>query len=210
MALTPQQLSYLKSLARRGDMEAHAMLYAMVNEVNLGSEKHISLVNPAAKSATSVHGTLYGDAAGPVAAATGITNPTIPRNLRCTFGHTWDGGDVTVTGTDQFDAAQTETFTAAIDTVAVGVKIFKTVTGVAYAGGGSGTHATNTLTVGTGDKLGCGVAKLINTFGECRIETGAEDPVILDSTVSGFTPTTVPDGAHDYDLLVHVDEDYTP
>jgi hypothetical protein len=135
----------------------------------------------------------------------------VPRNLRCTFGADWDGGDVTIVGTDQFGGAQTETFTGATG-VAVGTKIFKTVTSIRKAAVGVGTHATNTLTVGTGDKLACGTVKVLNLFAQCRLGTGVADAVTMDVENSAFTPTTVPDGSVDYNLLVYIDPDaaYAP
>lgn len=211
--LTTDQKAYLKNLANRGEMQAQALLYALAEAETLGEPTVVNLVNVAAKSATSVHGTIYGDAAADAGHAyttvtTAITPPAVPRNLRCTFGADWDGGDVIITGTDQFGAAATETFTGTADSVQVGLVIFKTVTSIRKAAVGTGTHATNTLTVGTGDKLAIGTAKLLNVFAQCRLDSGAADAVTIDLARNAFTPTTVPDGSVDYSLLVYTDPNY--
>lgn len=212
--LTSDQMAYLKNLAARGEMQAQALLYGLLSEQALGEPAVVALVNPAAKQANDVLGAAYGDAPADAGKTyttftAGIANPAVPRNIRCTFGADWDGGDVTLNGTDQFNKAQTETFTAVAGQVVVGTKIFKTVTSIVKAAVGTGTHATNTCQVGTGDKLACGTRKLLNAFAQCRLNTGAADAVIIDVTNSAFTPTTVPDGAMDYSLLVYVDPDYT-
>lgn len=208
MSLNQNHITYLKSRAARGDLDAEAILEAMLTEQTLGEAKIVTLINVAAKAANNVAVTSYGDAAtAPVLVAAGAAAilAAAPRNVRATFGATWDGGDITVTGTDQFGKAQTEALIAQAGQVVVGVKIFKTVSAIAKSAVGSGTHGTNTVTVGTGDKLACGSAKLTQPFGECRLGTGAEDAILLDVATSAFTPTTVPDGAADYTLLVYTE-----
>jgi hypothetical protein len=213
MSLNQNHITYLKSRAARGDLDAEAILEAMLTEQTLGEAKIVTLINVAAKQANDVLGAAYGDAAADAGKAyttftAGIANPAVPRNIRCTFGHTWDGGNVTINGTDQFGKVQNEVFNAAIDSVVVGVKVFKTVTSIVKAAVGSGTHATNTCQVGTGDKLACGSAKLTQPFAECRLDSGAEDAVVIDQAASAFTPTTVPNGAVDYSLLVYTEAIY--
>jgi len=149
----------------------------------------LSIGPVAAKSATSVHASMQGDAVGAQVVTTGITSPVTPRNLRCVFGATWDGGAVTVTGTNQANAAITEVFTGTNTTI-VGAKAFKTVTRIAYPAGGTGTTGTNTLTVGTGDTIGIAF-DVVDAVGMLHVGTTIE-PVTVDPTYNTFIPTTTP------------------
>jgi hypothetical protein len=172
-------------------------------EILSGSPSRTALVSVgpvAAKSANSVHASTQGDAVGPVTLTTGITAPVTPRNLRCVFGATWDGGAVTVAGTNQFDAAITEVFTGTNTTI-VGVKAFKTVTSIAFPAGGTGTTGTNTLTVGTGDTIGLAL-DVVDTVGFVHVGTVIE-AVTLNATYDTFVPTTTP-SATTYIVLCNV------
>lgn len=160
----------------------------------------LAAVVPEAKGANVVHATVFGDAVGPVSITTGLTNPTTARNLQLAMGATYDGGNVTVTGTNQFDQVATETFTAGTTVTRIGNVMFKTVTKVAYAGGGVGTHGTNTLDVGTGDKIAI-VSNVVAAVGLLYTD-GAVEAVTIDATNDSFLPTTVPNGTHSYVLLV--------
>lgn len=116
--------------------------------------------SPIATIATRV---LNGVAGPTSAAALDVTSfaaqPDVPRNLTITPGGTT--GDVeaciiTVTGTNYFGKAISETFTFIADqsTAVVGNKAFKTVTKVAFpASCESGTFAA-TWSVGVGEKIG--------------------------------------------------------
>jgi hypothetical protein len=200
MPLLQSQKNRLNYFASTGDVEAKAILEA----TQTGVEKIIALVNPAAKAANNVAVTSYGDeVTHPITVAAGAAAilAATPRNLRCTFGAAWDGGTITITGTDQFGVPQTEVIAGTAGQVVVGTKVWKTVTALAKSAVGVGSHATNTVTVGTGDKLGCGTVRVANPFGQL-ITDGVYEAVVIDPVASGFTPTTVPDGAHDYQLLV--------
>lgn len=152
-------------------------------------------VTAAAKGTTEVHA-LYDSAT--LSTSAGFTNPDVPRNLRVTKSASWDGGTVTITGTDQFDAAITEVFPALGAGLEVGTKIFKTVTALAHSialAGGVG------VSVGCGDLIGIpahvynGVARLwVGTTGEA---------VTIDTTYHAFTPTTTP-SATTYILLANI------
>lgn len=155
-----------------------------------------NLSNVAAKGTTDVHAAIAGNTSV-AEVTTGITNPAHPRNLRVTFAASWDGGNVTVVGTDEFDQVQTETFVAAAGTTVVGSKVFKTVTSVAHTAVGA---TTNTYSVGTGDKLGFGV-KATGSFYVLTVD-GVAEAGTLDTTNSGITPTSVPNGTRDYNILV--------
>lgn len=211
MSLNQNHIVYLKNRAARGDLDAQAILEAMLTEQVLGEPKVVTLLDVAAKSATNIAASSRGDAAtNPITIAAGAAAAlsAAPRNVRATFGSTWDGGDITITGTDQFDKAQTTVLTAVAGQIVVGTKVFKTITSIAKAAVGTDATGNNTVTLGTGDKLACGTAKLTQPFGECRLGTGAADAVIFDVAASAFTPTTVPDGSLDYSLLVHTEAIY--
>lgn len=162
-----------------------------------GAAKFFSIGPVAAKSATSVHANFAADDAsldfpGP------FTNPVTPRNLRVTFAATWDAGDVTVVGTDQFDQPVTEVFADNPGNVVVGTKIFKTVTSATKESVGANNVNAS---IGTGDKIGV-PADVTDANGFLWVGTTAE-AVTIDATYSAFTPTTTP-AATTYKLLANV------
>ena len=57
-----------------------------------------------------------------------FTSPDVPRCLQVVFEAAWDGDDVNVVGTDQYDAATNEIFVSSPGTTVVGNAVFKTVT----------------------------------------------------------------------------------
>jgi hypothetical protein len=150
-----------------------------------------------AKGTNEVHALYDGTDA---TTTTGFTNPDVPRNLRVVKASTWDGGTLSVTGTDQYDDPVTESFPATGAGTEVGVKIFKTVTSFT-----KGTPAGVTgagVSIGTGDKLGI-VGNIDTAIGTLRVGTTAE-AVTVDATYDAFTPTTVPDGAVDYTFATNI------
>lgn len=201
MALSQRAKANLQSWARRGDIMAQGVLYGAAGEDAAGVPFVATLTNVPAKNATAVHADVFGDAVGPVTVNTGITNPTFARNLSCTFGATWDGGNVTLTGTDVAGAAQTEVITAAAGSTVYGVKVFKTLTSFSYAGGGVGTHATNVVSVGTGDKLGATKKLKAGSTLEVYV-AGVLDASTADIANSGFTPSggNLADGVKDFEV----------
>ncbi len=169
---------------------------AVINyRVDNGSVLLVSVVDPAAKSSNSVHANLNSTAVnafpGPIA------NPAIPRNLRCVFDAAWDGGDVTIVGTDQYDNDVTEVIADVAGTTVVGVKIFKTITSITKQT--VGVASAKPVSVGTGDKLGV-VGNLSGTAAVLTVD-GTAEAVTVDATYDGFSPTTAPDGAKDYVLI---------
>jgi hypothetical protein len=149
----------------------------------------------AAKGTNNVHA--LHDAAT-AAFAGPFTNPDVPRNLRVVKSASWDGGTVTVVGTDQYDAAVSETFNADVETT-VGVKIFKTVTSAtkSIAAGVAGNGAS----IGTGDTIGL-LVPLADEVGALFVG-GAAEAVTLDDTYDSFVPTTTP-SATTYLVLANV------
>lgn len=204
MALSQRAKANLQSWAKRGDLMAQGVLYASKGEDASGVEFIQNIINAATASTTSVHAAVFGDAVGPVSVTAGITNPDVTRNVEMAFGATWDGGNVTVTGTDALGAAQTELFTANPGNTVVGVKVFATVTAFSYAGSGVGTHATNTVSLGVGNKLG--LSKKMVTDVIKVLVAGVEDLATVDKTNNAFTPSgsNLPDGVKDYEVHYQV------
>lgn len=160
--------------------------------------KTFSIVNAAAKGTNNVHALI--DSALTTDVTTGFTDPATIRNLRVVKSASWDGGTVTVTGTDQYDRAVSEVFPVLTAGTEVGTKIFKTVTSCSHSialDGGSG------YSIGTGDLLGV-VGKLVSLVDYSLQLAGVAEAATLDLTVDGFTPTTVPDGAVDYHLVTNI------
>lgn len=155
----------------------------------------VNLSNVAAKGTTDVHAALAGTAA--VAFPGPITSPATPRNVRAVFAASYDGGNITVTGTDQFGADQTEVITAAAASTVVGTKVFKTITSIVK--GAVGVNAA-TVSIGTGDKLGLGL--LPGSTFYILTANGVAEAGTLDEANGGITPTTVPNGTADYNVLV--------
>jgi len=153
----------------------------------------VSLGAPLAASATAVHAALAGTAAvdypGP------FTNPDVPRNVTGVFATSYDGGNITITGTDQFDQPQTETLTAVANSTVAGTKIFKTVTAARRSTVGANGA---TASLGRGTKLGM---KNVFTTAVIIVDGAVEAPASADYTNFGFVPTTAADGAHVYQVL---------
>lgn len=76
-----------------------------------------------------------------------------PRNLQVTYPMGWDGGEVTVVGTDAYGNAASESYFVSLSTPQVGDIAFKTITGISKA-----TVGTNSadLQIGVGNKFGTG------------------------------------------------------
>lgn len=168
--------------------------------VAAGYAKLFLLSAPAAANLTGVHAALAATAAnlfpGP------ITNPPIIRNLVVDFSAGWDGGNVTIVGTDQFsDAPVTEVFAAVPATTVVGLKIFRTVFSITK--GIIGTAGT--ASVGVGGKLGI-QGKLLNTADALLFANNVIEAATLDATFNGYVPTTAPNGAVNFMLLANVKE----
>jgi hypothetical protein len=162
-----------------------------------GSETVSNLGAPAAASATSVHASYNGDEAdnnfpGP------ITNPDVPRVVSATFAGTWDGGDITVTGTDQFGAAISEVLTSNPGGATTGTKAFATVTAIAKELVGSNAVGAS---VGTGTVLGIPV-KINSEATNVLYADGVNEAGTYDTSNHTVDPTTAPDGSTNFLVLV--------
>lgn len=184
----------LRTQAAAGDNMAQAIVALFDSDI----QTQFQVVTPAAKSANSVAAALAANAAGPFVIS---ASPAAPRNLRVVFATSWDGGNVTVIGTDQFDQPVTESFTGASNVTVVGTKIFKTVTSASKSAVGA---TANTASIGTGDKLGL-VVKGSQAF--CLVGDStptAMAPATYDNTYNGFTPANVPNGSLTYTVSLGV------
>lgn len=151
--------------------------------------------NALADSANAVH----------AAYATGVnvnfpgpfTNPDVPRNARLDFSALYDGGDITVTGTDINDAALVEVVADVPGGSAYSVGCFKTITAAVQQALGAGGV---TCSIGYGHKFGLAVTPAKPT-GVLDV-AGVTEAVTIDSaaTTQGFTPTSLPNGALDFRL----------
>jgi len=133
--------------------------------------------------------------------ATIAAQPATPRNVRVKGGVGWDGGNVTIVGTDIRGAAVTEVFLQA-DIVAatkVGKQGFKTITSITKSAVGAAGTGIN---VGIGDALAVPQA-LVDAVGMAWI-AGTYDAPTLDATYSTYSPTSAPDGAKNFTLIANV------
>lgn len=133
--------------------------------------------------------------------STGITNPAHIRSLQVVFAGSYDGGNITITGLDQFGRAQTETITANAGNTVQGTKVWKTISTIAKAAVG-GNAATFTVQTGT-DHLGLPVP-LLGTWG-MGLADGVAELMTFNATVHSFKPATTPDSSVDFTILMPVD-----
>ena len=197
MALSMRAKTFIGNLSKRGDMLAQGVSEAG----GTGYEAVATYTDAEAPSATWIAVSALDNVTSfPVAHA---TTGTYPRNLTCTFGGSWAGGDITVTGTDVSGNVISEVIADNAGNAVAGVKIFKTVTSWSKesAGSGAGGH---TVTIGYGLKIGF-PQKLASSFVTvmARASTGdyASSTATIDLTYSAFTPTNAADGSYDYQIL---------
>lgn len=147
---------------------------------------------PATDSTTGVHAS-NGDDVRPWAGP--YTSPAVPRNVTITFGSAWAGGNVTITGTNQFDAAMTEVIVASAGNTVAGIKAFKTVTSITHASAGPG-GLNHGASAGWGHKFG--MAKVLSLALGVLTEDGNQDAAAWDATYCAFTPTALPNASRTY------------
>ena len=125
--------------------------------------------------------------------------PAGPRNLVVAFAGSWDGGNIVIVGTDQFDGVITETITANAGNTVVGSKAFKTVTSLAKTAVGV---TANAATVGMGSKLGIPVY-FQGTTG-IHLVTGVAEAATFDPTYhTVLAGTNLPNNSRTYVVLVN-------
>jgi hypothetical protein len=135
--------------------------------------------------------------------STGITNPVHPRSLHVVFAGAYDGGNVTITGRDQFGRNQTETIVASAGNTVQGTKIWRSISRIALPTTAGGNAATMTVETGSDNLIGLPVP-LSGTWG-LGLHDGTAEIMTWNATVHAFTPTTTPDGSVDFTVLVPVD-----
>ena len=155
------------------------------------------VTNAAAASTTAVHANYNADQANAFPGA--FTNPGVPRNVTVTFNASWDGGDVTVVGTDAMGNAQSEVIADNPGNTVAGAKIFATVTSASKQTVGA---AAAPASIGTGVILGV-AADVQDDFGLLQMD-GAAEAVTVSAANNSFAPTTAPNGARDYVVLLNV------
>lgn len=146
---------------------------------------------------------LAASAAGPFA---GFSNPAIPRAGQIVFGVGWDGGAVTVHGTNWSDVAIDEVFAdpGAGGATVQGTKAFKT-----YTAAEKGAVGISAATAELQDGNAIGVVGSVQDGVGILTADGIAEPVVVDPSEDTFTPTTSPNGAVDFALLVNVAHNHT-
>ena len=191
--------SFLASVAA-GDL-SYALTYTaeeLAAGVDQSQESMLVLGAPDAPGTTDVHAAYNADEAdnafpGP------FTNPDVPRTVQVAFAGTWDGGDVTIVGTDQFGNAQTETIADSAGSTVAGAKIFATVTAASKELVGSNTVGAS---IGYGGILGLS-AQLSGTS-HLLFADGVAEAGTFDATENSVDPTTAPDGSVEFIAMVKV------
>lgn len=128
-----------------------------------------------------------------------FTSPAIPRTLNVKFAANWDGGDVTITGTNQYGEEIEEEFTGASDVTVVGEKAFATVTRAVKSAAGADAA---TALLGWGENLGL-PERAADAF--CILTAdGVAEPGVIDEDNHTIAPDTAPDGAVDFVVMMNV------
>jgi len=127
-----------------------------------------------------------------------INSPVAPRNITLlTAGPGWTGGDITVTGTNQFGTAAVEVLAPnAGGGATVGAVIFATITAIAKTTVGA---PTTTCAVGWGDVLG--LSQLPAAPVGWLTCDGVGEAGTWDAIYGGVKPTTVPNDVHNYAVM---------
>jgi hypothetical protein len=155
-----------------------------------------SVLLPSAEDTSGVH--LPHLSSGALAFPGPIVNPDRPRSARVTFDAGWDGGNVTIIGTNQFDEAVSETFSSAPGTTVEGQQAFKTVTSISKGAVGS----TGGASVGVGNKLGI-YGRLSDTYNAQLFVSNVACGATLNATYHTFLPELSPDGSLNYTLIAN-------
>lgn len=152
-----------------------------------------------AAAGVNVHAAIASNNASAV--TTALTNPVIPRTVQVVFTALWDGGDITIVGTDQFDNAQTEVIADVAGSTVQGVKVWKTITSISNETVGAGGGLT--ATVQTGPTLGLLTAISGSAFG-IATASGAADNAVFNATYNSVTFAAAPNGSRTYVVTYNV------
>lgn len=179
---------------------------------------HDVFAAPHAASTSAATSHLLGAAGAGQLLEAGVTTPTVfnaidfPRNLTL-----WADGActsaITVTGTNQFNAAISEVLTANGSAIVAGLKVFKTITAVSCAAFSAGAQ---TVFLGVGSVLGssrqivgCGIDAGVYTTasGETTMVQDTTRPVrAVTVNVHGATFNTALADTKTYELSYYTDE----
>lgn len=120
----------------------------------------------------------------------------VPRNIKIVCDNLYDGGDITIDGTDIDDNVIQEILTPlGGGGTTLGTKVFKTVTAATQAALGAGGVSAS---IGTGNKLG--LSKAPTAINGVLAVDGINEVGTWDDTADswGVTPTNIPNGARLY------------
>jgi hypothetical protein len=196
MALSQRAKTFLGNLARRGDFLAQGANVGASVEPVYGNAVVVRFTDLAAAGSTGIGASLAGNAASN--AMTISAQPGHARTVRAVFAASWDGGNLTIVGTDQDGMPQTELVTAVANSTVEGAKVFKTITSITKSAVGAAAAA---VTVGPSTKIGFGVGirPVSNTV--MMLVNGVAEAATVDYTLRSWTPgTTAPNGTNDYNL----------
>lgn len=183
-----------------GTVGTHNLTFAVLSTASVKA-KCFQFVEPDA-AGVNIHDAIASDNATPISGPMAvITNPSIPRTVQVVFTALWDGGDITIVGTDQFDNAQTEVIADAAGTTVQGVKVWKTITSISNETIGAG--AVLTATVQTGPSLGLLTAISGDAFGIAQTD-GAADNAVFNAAYNSFKPAAAPNGSRTYVVCYNV------
>jgi hypothetical protein len=137
--------------------------------------------------------------------ATGTLTATfdVPRNLQVSYPMGWDGGEVTIVGTDAYGNAASESYFVSVSAPQVGEIAFKTITGISKVS--VGTDSAN-LEIGVGNKFGTGQ---YHTDPNATVFSTGSSPISVSPVdlVNGTVEVEV-DGVSRYTIISKVQ--YTP
>ena len=114
------------------------------NDSTAGPSEGKTILAPSTDGVHALYDDTDADFPGP------FTNPSLPSTLSVTFSTGWDGGDVTVTGTDINGAPLSEVFADVDGATVQGVQVFATVT--------AAIKETPAGVTGDGASIGVGIA----------------------------------------------------
>lgn len=185
-------------------VEAGDLSYTLKSDTNAeavaveGAESMYLLGSPDAAGVATVHAGYAGDDAdlnfpGP------FTNPDVPRVVTATFNASWNGGDITVVGTDQFGAAQSEVIPSNPAGTSATAAVFATVTSATKELVGA---SSTTTSLGTGTVLGI-PTKMGGGAGHLLFADGAGEAGTFDDVEASVDPTTAPNGSVAFIVLIN-------
>lgn len=188
------------------DLRVRAQLSSMASAgliewelLTIGDETGALLMDlgvPATASTSALHAAIYAD--DEESEYLPLVQPDKPRNLVVLFPDTWDGGNITAFGKDQFGAGISETFPTGSNVTRTVTKVFASVSKLVRAGTGV-LHVG--ATVGTGNKLGLPL-KIAHAKGFLLVNSTTELGT-WDATLHAVTPTTPPNSSRAFLALAN-------